>query len=79
MKRVECDGVGDNGGFFECDAARRHGHLDMPGTDLWVVCWKYKGGGASGHGQPVGKNVAQSAIDEMNEKYPGIKHWMIQA
>ena len=61
------------------DAANRHKRVAIPAADLWIVCWKYKDGRASGHGQPVDKGTAQVAIDEMNTKYTEIVHWMIQA
>ena len=42
---------------------------------LYRVCWQYRDGGKSGHGEPISKELAEAWVEAMNKEYPHIRHW----
>ena len=41
---------------------------------LYRVCWRSSLTGATGHGEPLPKEIADAWVKEMNAKLPDIEH-----
>jgi hypothetical protein len=48
----------------------------MTDEKLYRVAWQVKSTGATGHGEPLSREIAEAWVDHSNTTYPEVFHWI---